>query len=163
MERSGTPTLKKSVIDTLEKPFECVVCMDRSCTSLKCLVAHLLTHVYPYKCGTCDTRFFKNTDLEKHMSIRADDKPFKCDVWSKTFRLTRSHNGSRECNLKYHMRTQTGDKPFQCYECSKRFYENRALRVHMIMNTVDQRFQFDVCSKRFGNTPIHNLLIRYIN
>ena len=62
-------------------------------------------------------------NLEKHMRIHTNEKPYECDVCEKRF----SESGS----LKAHMRIHTNEKPYECDVCEKRFRISSNLRRHV--------------------------------
>ncbi|KAL4235227.1 hypothetical protein ACF0H5_006865 [Mactra antiquata] len=77
-----------------------------------------------YKCPHCDKVFFRaSSELQKHMWIHDDIKPFKCPLCSYA---CRSKN-----NLQAHMLRHSKDKPFSCNECGKAYKSRTALRWHV--------------------------------
>ncbi|KAF7686966.1 early growth response protein 1 [Silurus meridionalis] len=83
----------------------------------------------PFTCpmGTCDRRFSRSDELNRHIRIHTGHKPFRCRVCARSF--------SRSDHLTTHTRTHTGEKPFACDVCGKRFARSderkRHGRVHL--------------------------------
>uniref|UniRef100_A0A671P4F9 Si:dkey-56e3.3 n=1 Tax=Sinocyclocheilus anshuiensis TaxID=1608454 RepID=A0A671P4F9_9TELE len=69
----------------------------------------------PFTCPmeTCDRRFSRSDELNRHIRIHTGHKPFQCRICLRSF--------SRSDHLTTHTRTHTGEKPFSCDVCGKRF------------------------------------------
>ena len=61
-------------------------------------------------------------NLQNHMSIHTNEKPYECDVCEKRFR--------QSGGLKSHMRIHTNEKPYECDVCEKRFTQASNLKRH---------------------------------
>ena len=61
-------------------------------------------------------------NLQNHMSIHTNEKPYECDVCEKRFR--------QSGGLKSHMRIHTNEKPYECGVCEKRFTQASNLKRH---------------------------------
>ena len=93
-------------------------------------------------------------DLERHLKIHLEIKPFPCDTCDKRFASKanlvahkRIHNSKRErvkckypgCNKTFstksnmitHFKKHSGEKPFQCQECLKKFTTKGAKKRHI--------------------------------
>lgn len=83
----------------------------------------------PFACPmeSCDRRFSRSDELNRHIRIHTGHKPFQCRICLRSF--------SRSDHLTTHTRTHTGEKPFSCDVCGKRFARSderkRHGRVHL--------------------------------
>ncbi|XP_030630792.1 early growth response protein 4 [Chanos chanos] len=83
----------------------------------------------PFTCPveSCERRFSRSDELNRHVRIHTGHKPFQCRVCMRCF--------SRSDHLTTHMRTHTGEKPFSCDVCGRRFARSderkRHGRVHL--------------------------------
>lgn len=83
----------------------------------------------PFSCPmeSCDRRFSRSDELNRHIRIHTGHKPFQCRICLRSF--------SRSDHLTTHTRTHTGEKPFSCDVCGKRFARSderkRHGRVHL--------------------------------
>ena len=97
------------------------------------LKQHILTkHSDPeakrFVCHECDYRFASRRDLERHLVVHSDARPFICDVDG-------CHKGFKtESILKSHKKSHSSDRIFKCSVegCDKRFKWNRHLKQHII-------------------------------
>ncbi|XP_023697564.2 uncharacterized protein [Paramormyrops kingsleyae] len=83
----------------------------------------------PFMCPveSCDRRFSRSDELNRHIRIHTGHKPFHCRICLRSF--------SRSDHLTTHTRTHTGEKPFSCEVCGRRFARSderkRHGRVHL--------------------------------
>lgn len=114
-----------------------------------------------YKCPYCDKIFLRaSSELQKHMWIHENVKPFKCPICPYA---CRSKN-----NLQAHMLRHTKDKPFSCGDCGKAYKSKTALRWH-VRSHDGKLFKCDKCPyeatqrshlKRHMET--HNVMKKYV-
>ncbi|KAF7649354.1 hypothetical protein LDENG_00142310 [Lucifuga dentata] len=82
-------------------------------------------HQRPYPCPaeSCDRRFSRSDELNRHLRIHTGHKPFQCRICMRSF--------SRSDHLTTHIRTHTGEKPFTCEQCGRKFARSDERRRHM--------------------------------
>lgn len=104
-----------------------------------------LTRVTPpvrissHECHVCHKSF---NDLRQHMLLHDGEKPYKCDICSKSF-----FNAS---TLKTHYRVHSDENPFRCTTCTKVFDNARSLELHYRTHTGERPYSCDVCLKKFS-------------
>nr|XP_057942541.1 early growth response protein 2b [Doryrhamphus excisus] len=78
----------------------------------------------PFTCPmeSCDRRFSRSDELNRHIRIHTGHKPFQCRICLRSF--------SRSDHLTTHTRTHTGEKPFSCDVCGKRFARSDERKRH---------------------------------
>eukprot|EP00106_Octopus_bimaculoides_P006482 XP_014773924.1 PREDICTED: endothelial zinc finger protein induced by tumor necrosis factor alpha-like [Octopus bimaculoides] len=89
-------------------------------------------------------RSLKVVPLTFQQGIRTGEKPFHCDICSKSF--------SQSSNLTRHKRVHTGEKPYHCDICGKSFSQSSALTSHKRIHTGENPFHCDICDKTFSQT-----------
>ncbi|XP_029932568.1 zinc finger protein OZF-like [Myripristis murdjan] len=102
------------------------------------------------KCFAGGPSFKQRRNIDKHMMIRAREKPFSCPFCGHRFSLKR--------DLNRHIRVHTGEKPFSCSVCHKRFSDKTYIKVHMTLHTGEKTFSCSVCHKGFTdktNLKVH--------
>lgn len=77
-----------------------------------------------HECHVCHKTF---SDLRQHMLLHDGEKPYKCDICSKSF-----FNAS---TLKTHYRVHSDKNPFRCTTCTKVFDNARSLELHYRTHT----------------------------
>ncbi|CAL4111300.1 unnamed protein product, partial [Meganyctiphanes norvegica] len=92
-------------------------------------------------CEHCGKSFITKNEIEKHMVVHTEEKPFVCSTCD--FRC------NREGNLKQHMKTHTDEKPFECDQCQAKFKQNWYLQVHKKTHSGIKRFECKECGKHF--------------
>ncbi|XP_058825706.1 zinc finger protein 184-like [Topomyia yanbarensis] len=97
------------------------------------------TRVNSHECHVCHKSF---NDLRQHMLLHDGEKPYKCDICSKSF-----FNAS---TLKTHYRVHSDENPFRCTTCTKVFDNARSLELHYRTHTGERPYTCDVCLKKFS-------------
>jgi len=159
-----------------ERLFPCNKC-NKSFKTSSSLSNHMQYHNKSehgegFVCKICKCISVSRSKLRRHMMIHTGEKPFKCTLCDKQFRLKmflkshmNSHNGIKKLakdpcsvcgkivwahNMPLHMRTHTGEKPFECSICLKRFPKKSNLEGHMRGHTGEKPFACSGCDKRFA-------------
>ncbi|XP_058452180.1 zinc finger protein 664-like [Malaya genurostris] len=131
--RNGKPTTIHSASSTGRIPaarvsnHECHVCHK----SFNDLRQHMLLHdgEKPYKCDVCSKSFFNASTLKTHYRVHSDENPFRCTTCTKVFDNARS--------LELHYRTHTGERPYSCDVCLKKFSCSSNLKRHRKLHDRD--------------------------
>jgi hypothetical protein len=117
-------------------------------------------------------------NLEEHMRVHCDERPFQCTgSCGKSFKRKshlKNHLALNACipkprktghhcnhcnvfikgspyNLKLHERTHSGLKPFQCDECEATFVSSAALTSHKRTHSGSKPYQCDKCEISFSH------------
>ena len=98
-----------------------------------------------FQCKICGEDFVSAFDLETHVKLHGEEKPFQCEHCHKSF--------SNKRNLKRHLTTQTGEK-FDCAECGKIFTLKGNLKHHVKnVHTKPLKHDCSICCKTVRKTP----------
>lgn len=107
---------------------QCEQC-DKWLKNKLCLRKHMIQHSgIKYLCQICSYSALNPQCLRNHMRVQhSDEKPFKCDLCEKTFKLKNT--------LLNHIVQHTGVKKFSCQFCSRTFassgnYYSHRKRMH---------------------------------
>ncbi|XP_058449179.1 uncharacterized protein LOC131429149 [Malaya genurostris] len=158
-------------------PFTCEEChtvkYPQVFKSLFGLNKHLRTHLYPYKCGYCPSRFARGESYTKHVDSHEGNQGlgFTCDVCGRQFARKKTlamhlskHRAMEEgtftceycgkmfnCNslLKRHLRIHTGEKPFECKKCGRRFNHEANFQSHKRRHIGERAHHCTECDKSF--------------
>ncbi|XP_055546809.1 zinc finger protein 836-like [Wyeomyia smithii] len=98
-----------------------------------------ITRISNHECHVCHKTF---SDLRHHMLLHDGEKPYKCDICSKSF-----FNAS---TLKTHYRVHSDENPYRCTTCTKVFDNARSLELHYRTHTGERPYTCDVCLKKFS-------------
>lgn len=110
---------------------ECKVCTMCN-RKFRCeidLQNHMKMHVTPndrYKCDVCDRRFSFLSNFNAHKKIHEREKPFRCTVCGKSFRVQKS--------LTAHMLLHT-ETSFNCPVCERTFSKHASMKMHLKNHT----------------------------
>ncbi|CAJ1084255.1 zinc finger protein OZF-like isoform X1 [Xyrichtys novacula] len=128
---------------TDKKRFNCSTC-NKKFSRQRNLNKHMRSHTgeKPFHCSVCDKKFAYKETLVRHSKFHTDEKPFTCPVCSKNF--------SRKENFARHMRFHSGEKPYSCSFCHKQFTRKEHAVTHMRIHTGEKPYSCSVCGKRTG-------------
>ena len=76
-------------------------------------------------CPTCTKTFSTNKNLNRHIKIHSEEKPYQCSEQDCNLSFTRKDHLDR------HMRKHSGEKPFSCDLCNEKFPYLKSLHRHM--------------------------------
>lgn len=128
------------------KPYKCDQCFKgfsvKGDLISHCMQVHNGERRFP--CNLCPAKFFKKTDLERHIQMHNGIKPYKCEFCFHAF--------TTSGNLTKHVRRHTGEKPFSCDMCPKAFVSTGELAEHRRIHTGEKPYECHVCKKHFNRT-----------
>ncbi|KAG8260282.1 hypothetical protein J6590_100471, partial [Homalodisca vitripennis] len=109
-----------------------------------------------HSCTVCSKTFQKPSQLIRHNRIHTGEKPFKCELCSRSF----NQKGSLLIHM---MSTHKGMRPYQCQFCSAAFSQKGNLRAHVVRlhsipNTQETVYQCKECScvfRKLGSLNAH--------
>ncbi|XP_055676824.1 zinc finger protein 225-like [Lutzomyia longipalpis] len=163
--------------------FQCIHC-EKQFTSFKLICKHYKTKhsnltgpTKTFACELCGLSLADSKKLKNHISLHFDDKPYKCNVCNKRFRLPRllklhcrihipksqrtdlyhcdkcdKRNFSSAVTLWKHKRIHNGKITEKfCKVCNKRFINSNLLEKHMLKhkNEAPRPYKCDLCGKSF--------------
>jgi len=88
----------------------------------------------------CNFKARFNKDLVRHSRIHTGDKPWSCNICSKSF--------ARKDKLNRHTKIHTGEKRFNCDLCEYKTYEKSHFIKHIRVHTDERPFSCKDCQYR---------------
>jgi len=134
--------------DDITEPLVCDFC-SKTFTSSRTFKIHIREHKrIREKKFTCDQCNFKSANvsiLNYHKMTHTGERPFPCNICSKTFRS--------QGHLNRHIKgVHMGEKTHFCDLCPKAFFYPNGLEMHKTVHTGERKFMCDLCSMTF-TTP----------
>ncbi|KAL3876694.1 hypothetical protein ACJMK2_034498 [Sinanodonta woodiana] len=125
---------------------KCLICLKTFRHSYN-FHRHILkyTNDKPYKCDLCPKKFRIAEGMKRHRSIHFQ-KPFDCDGCSRRYETQEK--------LDYHKmyKCVTGEKPhLKCQLCGHKSASNFALEVHIRSHAGVKEFECDICQKKLAS------------
>ncbi|XP_031134024.1 zinc finger and SCAN domain-containing protein 2-like [Sander lucioperca] len=138
----GTLRQHEKIHTDRERSYLCDVCCKMFMTS-KQLQIHMRMHTNekPYHCGECGRGFSTKGPLTVHMRIHTGETPYSCPDCGWAFK--------RKVNLDNHVTVHSGLKPFVCVTCGKACARKAYLKVHMRTHNGERPYKCKLCDKAF--------------
>ncbi|XP_023296651.1 gastrula zinc finger protein XlCGF7.1 [Lucilia cuprina] len=142
---------KKEVHSQTKSSYECKICSKYFCNSGN-LERHMKVHndVRPFVCRICGKAFAQSVNLNRHYSVHNGERPYPCTFCNKTF--------TQQSNMQRHQLTHTGEKPFRCKRCGRYFSQRVNLKKHIMGHLNTKPYTCKICQKSFiqlGNFKKH--------
>ncbi|XP_065130453.1 uncharacterized protein [Paramisgurnus dabryanus] len=110
--------------------------------SLSCLKTEILSFEDFCTCSQCGKIFNSQFDLDAHMQIHTEERPYSCDQCGKTF--------TQKANLNMHKKVHTGEKPYRCDQCEQTFPYKSQFIAHKRIHTGEKPYICEVCELNFA-------------
>eukprot|EP00808_Paulinella_micropora_P031643 g73352.t1 len=166
LEKEKETSRRTSLPD--QKPFACEFCrasfmseLQRSkhhnahkkgrlshvCSQCEVAVSNLNIHMRihtntrPFQCPHCDQAFTVSGSLNRHLRTHSGARPYKCPNCPKAC--------SSSSDLKKHLRIHSGERPYKCNLCPKAFTVSGSLKNHLRTHTGERPYQCNQCAQSF--------------
>ncbi|XP_030609761.1 zinc finger protein 70-like [Archocentrus centrarchus] len=145
-----------------EPPAVCGICGERF-ESVEALKGHLtnyqkhhnsdnLTSLHtedrPFKCNICSKTFTRMSILSTHRWVHVEERPYKCDICLKSFGL--------KAQLKTHCKEHASLEKYHCNICGKTLSHSRSMSRHKLTHTVERPYSCEICGKHFKYPSVLN-------
>lgn len=127
------------------------------------------------QCSHCNKNFTSKSDLDKHVRVHTNQRPYVCLDCGQTFKQLGSFKGHQAakhailkngyfvCNicekyfplkerLKLHLRTHAGIKPYKCKLCDKQFARGGGLAQHLRTHDGLKPYGCKLCGAHFTSS-----------
>ncbi|KAK9709988.1 Zinc finger, C2H2 type [Popillia japonica] len=104
-----------------------------------CIQGHILKKK-KFECKVCGSKTNRLSDLKAHIRIHTGERPFSCEICSKSYRIIIS-----EHHLTSHIRSHTGERNHKCTICNKAFPEKKTLKVHLESHNAKENYKCEQC------------------
>eukprot|EP00457_Paulinella_chromatophora_P003590 gb/GEZN01003598.1/.p1 GENE.gb/GEZN01003598.1/~~gb/GEZN01003598.1/.p1 ORF type:complete len:461 (+),score=14.19 gb/GEZN01003598.1/:45-1427(+) len=99
------------------------------------------TNTRPFQCPHCDQAFTVSGSLNRHLRTHSGARPYKCPDCPKAC--------SSSSDLKKHLRIHSGERPYKCNLCPKAFTVSGSLKNHLRTHTGERPYQCSQCYQSF--------------
>ncbi|XP_069965139.1 zinc finger protein 569 [Bactrocera oleae] len=133
---------KKEVHFQAKSSYECKLCSKFFCNGGN-LERHMKVHndVRPFVCHICEKAFAQAVNLQRHFSVHNGERPYQCNFCTKSF--------TQQSNMHRHQLTHTGEKPFRCKRCGRYFSQRVNLKKHIMGHLNAKPYACGICQKSF--------------
>lgn len=108
---------------------------------------------YKFYCAYCGKGFSVKSNYEDHQNKHTGNKPYKCNMCSKTF-------GFRSMLKKHKTFVHSSERPYKCGYCMKGFKFMNLLKNHVTIHTNKSKHVCTYCSKVFSTASTLKIHLR---